>query len=445
MRNSSSSNRPDRRAVCLPARLLFSVLLLFALTLSADEEPPQETDPLRADAAKGDKIAMFKLGDEYFYGTGTRLPNPTLAAYWYKKAADAGVPEAMYNYAVCLERGSGVDRDRFEAYNWMKKAADAGVKIARFQVAMTDLHGIPEDKERGLPAKPPLPSYALSQLERLAEEHFIPAETALAELLLTQNNARAVEKAVRILNRLVSLKTPPPAALRMMADCKYAGRGMKRNPEEMIQLLRKAARQGDAEALGKLAFCYEYGRVVKTDLKKAFDLYRVSAERGNPMSQFKYAEFIANGTLSKNPDIHTALPWYRKAAEQKNPQALFRLGVFSLEGIGMKKDPHQAAEYFFESATRGYPRAQYNLGCLYAAGEGGLVKDESAAVYWFSLAAKGGDAVAQRALALRYLEGRGVTRSITKGEEWLRKAARNGDFEAEELLKRRGLAAPSLW
>ena len=445
MRNSSSSNRPDRRAVCLPARLLFSVLLLFALTLSADEEPPQETDPLRADAAKGDKIAMFKLGDEYFYGTGTRLPNPTLAAYWYKKAADAGVPEAMYNYAVCLERGSGVDRDRFEAYNWMKKAADAGVKIARFQLAMTDLHGIPEDKERGLPAKPPLPSYALSQLERLAEEHFIPAETALAELLLTQNNARAVEKAVRILNRLVSLKTPPPAALRMMADCKYAGRGMKRNPEEMIQLLRKAARQGDAEALGKLAFCYEYGRVVKTDLKKAFDLYRVSAERGNPMSQFKYAEFIANGTLSKNPDIHTALPWYRKAAEQKNPQALFRLGVFSLEGIGMKKDPHQAAEYFFESATRGYPRAQYNLGCLYAAGEGGLVKDESAAVYWFSLAAKGGDAVAQRALALRYLEGRGVTRSITKGEEWLRKAARNGDFEAEELLKRRGLAAPSLW
>ena len=445
MRNSSSSNRPDRRAVCLPARLLFSVLLLFALTLSADEEPPQETDPLRADAAKGDKIAMFKLGDEYFYGTETRLPNPTLAAYWYKKAADAGMPEAMYNYAVCLERGAGVEKDRFEAYSWMKKAADAGVKMARFQLAMTDLHGIPEDKERGFAAKPPLPSYAISQLERLAGEHFIPAETALAELLLSQNDAGAVEKAVRILNRLVALKDPPPAALRMMADCKYAGRGMKRNPEEMIQLLRKAARQGDAEALGKLAYCYEYGRAVDIDLKKAFGLYRVSAERGNAMSQFKYAEFLANGTLSKEPDIHTALPWYRKAAARKNPQALFKLGVFHMEGICVKKDPQQAAQYFYESATRGYPRAQYNLGCLYAAGEGGLVKDESAAVYWFTLAAKGGDAVAQRALALRYLEGRGVTRSITKGEEWLLKAAQNGDFEAIELLRRRGLAPPSLW
>ena len=445
MRNRFSSKRPPRRAVFHPARLLFSVLLLLALPLPAEEEAAQDTDPLRAEAAEGNKNAMFKLGDEYFYGTENRIPNPTLAAYWYKKAADAGVPEAMYNYAVCLERGSGVERNRFEAYDWMKKAADAGVQTARFQLAMTDLHGIPEDKERGIPAKPPLTTYAVSQLERLAEEQFIPAETVLAELLLTQNNPRAVEKAIRILERLIALKEPPPAALRMMADCKYAGRGVKRNPGEMIQLLRKAARQGDAEALGKLAFCYEYGRAVQPDLKKAFGLYRVSAERGNAMSQFKYAEFIANGTLSKDPDIHTALPWYRKAAEQKNPQALFKLGVFHLEGIGMKKDPRQAAEYFFESATRGYPRAQYNLGCLYAAGEGGLVKDESAAVYWFSLAAKGGDAVAQRALALRYLEGRSVTRSITKGEEWLLKAAQNGDFEAGELLKRRGLAVPSLW
>lgn len=426
------------------AHLLFAGLLLWSLPLFA-EDGGTEQDPLRAKAAEGNKIAMFKLGDEYFYGTKTRLPNPTLAAYWYKKAADAGLPEAMFNYAVCLERGTGVEKNRFEAYDWMKKAADAGVKMARFQLAMTDLYGIPEDKERGLPAKPPLATYALSQLEQLAEEQFIPAETVLAELLLRQNNANSVAKAVQILERLIALKDPPPAALRMMADCKYAGVGVKRDLEEMIRLLRQAARQGDAEALGKLAFCYEYGRGVGADLKKAFGLYRVSAERGNAMSQFKYAEFIANGTISKEPDIHTALPWYRKAAEQKNPQALFKLGVFSLEGIGMKKDTHQAAQLFFESATRGYPRAQYNLGCLYAAGEGGLVKDESAAVYWFSLAAKGGDAVAQRALALRYLEGRGVTRSITKGEEWLMKAAQNGDFEAGELLRRRGLAAPSLW
>lgn len=444
MRNPSINNSSDGRAVFFPARLLFLFLVFLSLPLSAAKDAP-EPDQLRADAAAGNKTAMFKLGDEYFYGTKTRLPNPTLAAYWYKKAADAGVPEAMFNYAVCLERGNGVDQNRFDAYDWMKKAADAGVKIARFNLAMIDLHGIPEDKERGIPAKPPLTSFALSQLEALADEQFIPAETAFAELLLTQNNTQAVEKAVRILERLVSLKEPPPAALRMLADCKYAGRGVKRNPDEMIQLLRKAARLGDAEGIGKLAFCYEYGRAVKQDMEKAFRLYRLSAERGNAMSQFKYAEFIANGTVSKEPDIHTALPWYRKSAEQKNPQALFKLGVFNLEGIGMKKDPRQAAQYFFESATRGYPRAQYNLGCLYAAGEGDLVKDETAAVYWFSLAAKAGDAVAQRALALRYLEGRGVTRSITKGEEWLLKAAQNGDFEAGELLKRRGLAAPSLW
>ena len=175
------------------AHLLFAGLLLWSLPLFA-EDGGTEQDPLRAKAAEGNKIAMFKLGDEYFYGTKTRLPNPTLAAYWYKKAADAGLPEAMFNYAVCLERGTGVEKNRFEAYDWMKKAADAGVKMARFQLAMTDLYGIPEDKERGLPAKPPLATYALSQLEQLAEEQFIPAETVLAELLLRQNNANSVAK-----------------------------------------------------------------------------------------------------------------------------------------------------------------------------------------------------------------------------------------------------------
>lgn len=445
MQRSFSPENLRRPAIFSPARRLGSALFLAGILLAAEESAPDRADKLRNEAAAGNRNAMFQLGDEYFYGTGTRLSNPTLAAYWYRKAADAGLPEAMFNYAICLERGLGVERNRFEAYDWMKKAADAGVKLARYQTAMTDLQGIPEDKERGLPAKRPLVSYAVSQLEQLAAEHFVPAETTLAQLLLAQKGEREAERAVKILQRLIALKEPPPAALRMMADCKYAGRGVPRNPAEMIQLLRRAARLGDAEALGKLAFCYEYGRAVDPDLKKAARLYRLSAERGNAMSQFKYAEFTANGTITKEPDIHSALSWYRKAAEQKNPQALFKLGVFHLEGIGMKKDPRKAAELFFESATRGYPRAQYNLGCLYAAGDGGLVKDESAAVYWFGLAAKGGDAVAQRALALRYLEGRGVTRSITKGEEWLLKAAENGDLEARELLLRRGLAPPSLW
>lgn len=418
--------------------LSFFIFASFFLSFPLTAEKKISPEELRAKALSGDIQAMFELGSEYYHGSRTHRRDHTLAAYWFRKAAEAGLPDAMYNYALCLNNGLGVKRDLFEGYDWMKKAADAGLNDARFQLILTDLRGIPADTEKKREAKPPLPSYAYSQMRILAEEHYVPAELFITEHLLRKNSPEEeTDQGIRILKRLAALPEPPAAALRMLADCHYEGRGVPRDTEEMLRLLRLAAKRGDAEALGKLAFCYEYGRGVESDLKKAENLYRLAALRGNAMSQFKYAEFIANGTLTGNPDISKALPWYEAAVKQKNPQAAFRLGVFHLEGIGMAKDERKAAELFLEAARQNYARAQYNLGCMYAAGLGGLLKDESAAVYWFTLAAKGGDAAAQRVLGVRYLEGRGVKRSITIGEQLLRQAVANGDLEAGEILRRK--------
>ena len=411
------------------------LLVFFGISLFAQEVQ----DRLRKQALNGDKESMLKLAHEYFHGSESRRPDRTIASYWYRKAAEAGVPEGMYNYGVCLLNGYGTNRNRYEAVQWFRKAADAGVKMARLHVATITISGLPEDAKNGSPEIPPLPEYGLSLLKELAAEQFVPAELAYAQLLLQRNDPAGIGEAVAILNRLAALKEPPSPALRMLADCKFGGIGMKRDQEGMLRLLRQASRLGDAEALGKLAYCYECGRAVPVDMPRAFNLYRLSAERGNAMSQFKYAEFLANGTLSGKPDLPAALQWYKRAAEQDNPQALFRLGVFCMEGIGLKKNEREASALFFRAAKLGYARAQYNLGCMYAAGQGDLEKDETAAVYWITLAAQKGDAPAQRALGLRYLEGRGVTRSITRGEEWLVKAARGGDFEAVEILRKRGL------
>ena len=417
--------------------LSFLIALLFFIPLSAEDKPDHEA--IRKKAIAGDRNAMFELGTAYFQGASGIRRNETLAAYWFRKAAEAGLPDAMYNYALCLNQGVGVKRDLFDGYDWMKKAADAGLKDAKFQLLLTDLRGIPADPEKKREAKPPLPSYAYSQLKILADEHYIPAELFIAEYFLRKgSSAEEVDRGIGILKRLAGLPEPPAEALRMLADCHYEGRGsLPRDTNEMLRLLRLASKRGDAEALGKLAFCYEYGRGVESDLKKAENLYRISALRGNAMSQFKYAEFIANGTLSGNPDVRKAIPWYEKAMKQNNPQAAFRLGVFHLEGIGMEKDERKAAQLFLAAARQNYARAQYNLGCMYAAGLGDLLKDETAAVYWFTLAAKGGDAAALRVLGLRYLEGRGVKRSITTGERLLRQAAEKGDLEAAELLRTR--------
>ena len=82
-----------RNTLCL---LLIGCAAVFCARISAAE------DELREKALLGDPKSEFALGNEYFYGTETRKANPVLAAHWFRKASDE-IPEAMFNYGICLD------------------------------------------------------------------------------------------------------------------------------------------------------------------------------------------------------------------------------------------------------------------------------------------------------------------------------------------------------
>jgi TPR repeat protein len=49
------------------------------------------------------------------------------AMAWYTKGADAGLPKAMFNLGVCLEKAEGVAAPDYPAaLDWYRRAADAG-------------------------------------------------------------------------------------------------------------------------------------------------------------------------------------------------------------------------------------------------------------------------------------------------------------------------------
>ena len=415
--------------------LIFVFLLISGMKLSAQAD----FSKIRSSAEKGDPGSMFMLGNHYFYGSEKVKRNFTLAAYWFQRAANAGLVDAMFNYAVCLDRGFGVKQNRYNAWLWYQKAAKGGSDHAKYNLAQILFSGIPEDKGKNITGVKASPQLALHYIEELANKKFEPAEILLAEIYLEQRDKpELANRAAEILLRLAGKEKPNPKVLRMLADCKFAGIGMNADSAEMIRLLQQAVKLGDGEAAGKLAFCYEYGRGVAADEKKALELYKLGAKRGNSMSQFKLAEFLILGRPEGNkPDMKTALKWYEAAAKAKNPQALFRMGVFYLDGMGpIEKNAKKAAEYFYESAKLGYAQAQYNLACLFSEGRG-VMKDDAAALFWYLQAAKKGDAAAARTIGIFYLEGNGVTRSITKAEQWLRRAAEAGDFEAQRILRSR--------
>lgn len=75
--------------------------------------------------------ATYWLGNFYYEGFGTE-ENSAKALECYKLAANAGLADAMNNYADMLLHGEVVEKNEEEAYVWFNKAAMLGVSEAMF-------------------------------------------------------------------------------------------------------------------------------------------------------------------------------------------------------------------------------------------------------------------------------------------------------------------------
>lgn len=264
----------------------------------------------------------------------TANQNFTLAAHWFRKAAEGGIPEAQFNYAHCLVTGRGTEKDLFSAYQWYRQSGGPEVQPALYSCSRLLATGI--FSKDGKVLLRPSQAGALEILEQLTAQEFEAAELDLAAYLLRRDSPLAEKaRAFSILTKVTARGKYDPSALRMLADCYYGGFGCASDPDRMIQLLSRASQLGDAEAKAKLGFLYEYGRIVKGDKKKAAQLYKEAALLGHPMGQFKYAESLSGGKPSAET-MKEAMQWYQKSADQRCVQALFKLGLIYFEGIGQK-------------------------------------------------------------------------------------------------------------
>jgi TPR repeat protein len=81
-------------------------------------------------AAKGDRIAARAVGIGYANGElGT--VEPSKAAAFLRKAADAGDPPAMLHYAYMLATGAAVERDEALAEEYLTRASKLGLTAAQ--------------------------------------------------------------------------------------------------------------------------------------------------------------------------------------------------------------------------------------------------------------------------------------------------------------------------
>lgn len=209
-----------------------------------------------------------------------------------------------------------------------------------------------------------------------------------------------------------------------------------------LEALKTMAANGDTEALNILRLCYEDGCNVERDKQRAYQYYRMSAERGDSHGMFKTARIMGEieiPGMTKAQRQSEAAKWTEKAAQNGYHRAVVDMIYgYSFGNPGFTKDD---AKYFYwvkKAAEAGDQEYVEKLGILYYNGFGCPV-DYKKALEWLPKGVESGNSDCMLLLGNCYYLGNGVPEDKAKGIEWYRKAAKAGNQNVIDWLNQNGI------
>lgn len=264
-------------------------------------------------ANKGDVIAQYMMGCIYDFGVGVPI-DEMVAANWYKKASEQGLPSAQRALGLMYLNGSGVEQSDKKAFECLQKVAEKGHAFAQNDLAWMYAkgRGVEQSYEISLDwyRKSALQGHSASQYE-MGGCYFNGEGVAKSDKMTVEWYKKAAENGHK-------------DAQRELAYMYEQGIGAEQSYEMAVEWYTKAALQGDSIAQNNLACCYCNGQGVEVSDKKALDWFYKAAEQGNAASQYSLGRMYENG-WGTNVDYAEAKKWYAKSAEQGNMDAVEKL------------------------------------------------------------------------------------------------------------------------
>ena len=449
-----------------------TLFILFAISLSAQskgseafkENLPKQKNPsivpkypayniitgflLQKEANDGDPFAMHELGLRYLIGKGF-APDTTKAAYWIKKAVDAKLTSAIFNYAIMYNNGIGVDWNPFNAFKLFKTAAEAGMPEGEYAYALLLTDNLilnrnfaetykylkksiaggfepakdvfEEMKEKGLfkgldSSKTTLEknkmdyagSTILSQDFQL--DYFEFSKDSLTEEEETEivedffNKDKNELKKILGVNQVLDKDT--------VSDTTSTA---------IINIAKNA---GSPEALLIEGKSSNYGLGRKKDLINAAAYYLRAYRLGSQKAVFDLFKLV------KSTDFFKTL---KTSVDKKNPEAMFVwAGLIGLE-IDFQITQEQAVGLLNQSADLNYIPALIELGLIYHSGEI-VKKDESKAFAYWEKASQLGSTEAKVRLAFASLLNSNSENNKSQNIKILNEALNEGSVLASSAL-----------
>ncbi len=220
-------------------------------------------------------------------------------------------------------------------------------------------------------------------------------------------------------------------AITAVGYCLLNGEGVDSDHRAAVEWFRKGIKLGDRDAPLYLASCLLYGEGVEVDVDEGL---RMAREAWDESQDPQFAYLIARAHEELLDDDVEARAWHRRAADKGDDEAMLSLGDMHRFGLGGKRNLKVAFSWYEASSEAGNLEGLATLAYCYAVGEGVAI-DETKAFELYERAAELGDEESRMSVAACYLHGAGVPVDADRGMALLAELAESNPSAAMRLAE----------
>eukprot|EP01126_Amoeba_proteus_P046043 TRINITY_DN5184_c0_g1_i13.p1 TRINITY_DN5184_c0_g1~~TRINITY_DN5184_c0_g1_i13.p1 ORF type:complete len:158 (-),score=29.11 TRINITY_DN5184_c0_g1_i13:126-599(-) len=133
----------------------------------------------------------------------------------------------------------------------------------------------------------------------------------------------------------------------------YHGKGVTEDKVSGIELFRRSADHGNPLALEELGWIYSEGKFVEKDIPRAINLYKQAAEGGNLGAMYTLGLIYTNGNAASGikPDLEQAKKYFDLASANGHVSAQNRASSIGGPGVKTKKGRRKRRSNTSETIT----------------------------------------------------------------------------------------------
>ena len=211
-----------------------------------------------------------------------------------------------------------------------------------------------------------------------------------------------------------------------LANLYYYGNGVEKDLSQAFLWYQRSSSQGQPYAAYSIAQMYRYGEYVTKDNDTAQRYYKQalsgflkieSDDMANDDFFYKLGQMFKLG-LGTNSDVTKAIEYFRRSAEMNNKNGLFEYGKALLIGEHIPQNTDSAVKLLEKAVKLKNSNAKRFLALEYISGEH-LEQDIEKGIALLTECADSGDVIACYRLGKIYLQGEIMSQNLDKAEKYL--------------------------